>query len=64
VPDPEQRWRADVLEGQPAVREVIAALPDAARRALHDRYVAALESYRREEEIRLPCEAIFVAAVR
>jgi len=64
VPDPEERWRADVLEGQPAVREAVAALADAERRALHDRYIAALEPYRREGAIRLPCEAIFVAAVR
>jgi SAM-dependent methyltransferase len=64
VPDAEQRWRADVLDGQPAVREAVAALPDAERRDLHDRYVAALERHRREGAIRLPCEAIFVTAVR
>jgi SAM-dependent methyltransferase len=64
VPDADQRWRVEVLDGQPAVRAAVAALPDAERRALHDRYVAALERYRREGAIRLPCEAIFVAAVR
>jgi SAM-dependent methyltransferase len=64
VPDPEERWRADVLDGQPAVREAVAALSDADRRALHDRYVAALEPYRREGAIRLPCEAILVTAVK
>ncbi|HEY3107903.1 MAG TPA: methyltransferase domain-containing protein [Chloroflexota bacterium] len=64
LPDPEERWRADVIDGQPAAREAVAALSEAERRALHDRYVAALEPYRREGAIRLPCEAIFVTAVK
>ena len=64
VADPEERWRADVLDGQPAVREAVAALPGAERRALHDRYVAALEPYRRDGAIRVPCEAILVTALK
>ena len=54
----------ETAEALAAIRAAVAALPDAERRALHDRYVAALERYRREGAIRLPCEAIFVAAVR
>jgi SAM-dependent methyltransferase len=64
VSDPEERWRAEVLDGQPAVRAAIAALPDAERRALHDRYVAALEAYRRDGAMRLPSQAIYVTAVK
>jgi SAM-dependent methyltransferase len=64
ISDPEERWQRDVAAGPPAVREAVAALPEAERRALHDRYVGALEAYRRDEMIRLPSEAIYVAAVK
>lgn len=62
--DAEERWQTDVLDGPPPVRDAVAALPEGERRALHDRYVAALEAYRRDGAIRLPSEAIFVTAVK
>jgi SAM-dependent methyltransferase len=64
VADPEERWRHDVLGGPPATRDAVAALAEPERRALHDRYMAALEAYRREGVIRLPSEAIYLTAVK
>jgi SAM-dependent methyltransferase len=64
VPDAEEHWRYSVVVGPPATRDAIAALPAPERRALHDRYVAALEAHRRDGAIRLPSEAIFVTALR
>jgi SAM-dependent methyltransferase len=63
IDEPDVRWRHEVLEGAPAMRELVAALPAAELRALHDRYVAALEAHRRDGEIRLPSEAIYLTAV-
>jgi hypothetical protein len=41
-----------------------AVVPPDERRALHREVIAALEGYRREGAIRLPSEAVLVAAVR
>ena len=64
VGEPEERWEYEVLRGPPPVREGVAALPEGERRALHDRYVAALEAHRRDGAIRLPSEAIYVTGVK
>jgi SAM-dependent methyltransferase len=64
VASAEDSWRLNAADGPPAVREAVAALPESERAALHDRYVAALEAYRRDGLIRLPSEALYVTALR
>jgi hypothetical protein len=53
-----------VLEGPAPLREAILALPEDEREAVRVRYVAALEAYRRDGQIRLPSEGILVTADR
>jgi SAM-dependent methyltransferase len=60
----EAHWQRSVVDGVPTTRDAVAALPEAERVALHERYVAALEAHRRDGAVRLPSEAIFVTATR
>ena len=64
IADPErewQRWSADLTS--PISRGVL-ALPAGVRQRLHDEVIAAFESYREGEIVRVPSEAILVTAVR
>ena len=63
-PEPEEVWRVSVLEGPPGLRDAVQALPEAERHGVHEAFVSALEAYRRDGEIRLPSEAIFVTATK
>jgi SAM-dependent methyltransferase len=62
--EPEEAWRRNVVEGPPGLRDAVLALPETERSRVHDDFVAALEAYRRDGEIRLPSEAICVTAAK
>jgi SAM-dependent methyltransferase len=62
--EPHERWQSSVLEGPPALRDAILALPEEERRGVRERFVAALEAYRRDGQIRLPSEGIVLTANR
>jgi SAM-dependent methyltransferase len=64
VPDPEEEWRRRLGEPASPVPGALAAMSPAERDRVHEEVVFALESFRRDGEIRLPSEAIFVTAVR
>ena len=64
VADPEEEWRRRLEEPSGAASRVLSTLPPDEQRRLHDEVIAALETYRRDDEIRLPSEAILVTGVR
>jgi SAM-dependent methyltransferase len=64
VPDPEaewQRWSADPIS---PISQGWRELSHSKRQGLHDQVVAALESFRKDEVIQVPSEAIVVTATR
>jgi hypothetical protein len=64
VPDPEaewQRWSADLVS---PISQGWRELSPSERQRLHDKVVAALESFRNGEVIQVPSEAIVVTATR
>jgi SAM-dependent methyltransferase len=64
IADPQAEWHFRLgPEGGPLVT-ALNRLPARERTALHDAFLAELETYRRDGVVRLPCEAIYLTAVR
>lgn len=62
--NPDQLWRLRVDEGPIAVRAAVGALAPEARERLRDAVYTDLAPYVRQGAVRLPSEAIYVAAVK
>ena len=62
-PSPDHLWRARVEDGPPNVQEAVGALSPQEVARLKSAVLAGLAPYAREGEVRLPSEAIYVAAV-
>lgn len=64
VSDSEAHWQMAISGAPPHVTAAVATLSAAESEKLHRSVIEHLESYRRDGEIRLPSEAIFVTAFR
>ena len=60
---PDNLWQARVEDGPPNVQEAVGALSPQERARLKSAVLAGLAPYVHEGEVRLPSEAIYVAAV-